>query len=224
MKPNNDRLKAILHDVKVVYKSKFLLVHEKNSLNLPRLEATAEKLEAVFLHFENPGLWMRSIAFSEEKILDFMLRIDTCDPEHADQFLLHSDQFIDYLENEILRFVTPPSGIIPDRFNQGVIEALRGAHQSISGRKVFFRNRNIDLDRSPEFLLLEADHLPKVTAYQQLLSQNVISATESDVMLFRRFEPAIKQAVELKVFLGIYGLLTLAIQKKLPPEEISVPD
>lgn len=226
MKTDNNRLKIILHDAKLICLSKFQVLKAKYGDTHPEIDAINKQMNKTISSFDNATLWAFQIPFEENDITTLIVKIDLCDTDDLSGFITSIRNLIFYLEHELLdlsQFITrsietdTASSEISD-FNLKVLDAISQNQRNIGGRKQYFKNQGIDVDNHPDFIPLSKEHEPVYTEYRKVLTANVVQSTESDVTLFKRIGDAIQQTTELTKFFDIYKLFTEVMKKKLPKD------
>ncbi|HFA51142.1 MAG TPA: hypothetical protein ENJ95_19195 [Bacteroidetes bacterium] len=219
MKTDNERLKVILHDAKLICFSKFHLVQAKFGETNAEVAAIKKEMDGVIGHFDNPALWLSPIPFDEDKLTDFFIKIDGDDPADLPVFLLHMRSFIGYLDEKVLKKpLAEMEATDTSHFNAKVLDALTQVQRNTGGRKVFFKNNGTDVDAHPDFIPLQEEQRPVIAEYRRVLASNEVDAVESDVLIFKRIGEAIQQAVVLAKFFALYKKFTTTMKNKLPAE------
>lgn len=217
MKTDNERFKVILTDAKLICLSKYNLVEAKFGADNAEVAAIKTEMDATVGHFDNPALWLSPIPFDEDAITGFVVKIDQCDPADLTTFLTDLRSFIKYLQDTVLKapIAAMESTDITD-FNLKVLDELLQAQRNIGGRKAFFKNNGTDLDAHPPFITLQDEQRPVLEEYRRVLKANEVTATESDVLIFKRIAAAIQQSTVLEKFLLVYAMLTSTMKAKIP--------
>jgi hypothetical protein len=223
MKTDNERLKVILHDAKLICMSKLQMVQGKFGATHPHVDDINKKMNKAISVFDNPVLWMRPIPFEENDMTNFVVKIDLCDPADLTLFVTEMGNFIKYLEIKVLKdpLANMEASDISD-FNLKVLDALLQNQRNIGGRKVFFKNQGIDVDNHPQFIPLRDEQEPILVEYRRVLNKNEVQSTESDVSIFKMIGNAIQQATELTKFFDIYKMFTTAMKRKLPNGSVPI--
>lgn len=223
MKTDNERLKVILHDAKLICMSKLQMVQVKFGATHPQVDDINKKMNKAIGFFDNSLLWMRPIPFEENDITEFVMKIDLCDPADLTLFVTEMVNFINYLEVKVLKgpLANMEAFDISD-FNLRVLDALLQNQRNIGGRKLFFKNQGIDVDNHPQFIPLRNEQEPIITEYRRVLNENEVQSTESDVSIFKLIGNAIQQTTELTKFFDIYKMFTTAMKKKLPAGSVPI--
>jgi hypothetical protein len=218
MKTDNERLKLIIHDVRLIYLSKLQLVQSVHGISNADIVALSTEMQTAINHFDNPTLWMAPIPFDDDKITSAIVAIDTCPPTDLPKFFEAVRTSIDSLKSEVITLpVAEIVNTLTSDFNLKVLDALQQAQRNIGGRKIFFkRNQGVDLEKDPTFIPMQAEQRPVSTEYRRALTNNEVQSTESDVLIFRRIGDAIQQSTLLGKFFSAYQMLTNSMRSKLP--------
>ncbi|MBL7827366.1 MAG: hypothetical protein JNJ57_12085 [Saprospiraceae bacterium] len=219
MKTDNERLKVILHNARLVCISKFQMVQSNFGAANADLIGINQKMDDIMGKFNNPSFWATPIPFEETDITQRMLMVDICPPNDLPGFKKGMNDFVDYLDKKILNGAAATGNLetlISDA-NLKVLNALTACQRNVAGRKIFFRNQGVDLDKTPDFLNRQQKQTPVMAEYRRVLNENEVQATDSDEIVFKAIADGIKSSTVLVQFYQFYDMLTATMKSKLPP-------
>jgi hypothetical protein len=226
---NNNRLKVILYNAKLISLSKLQKVQARYGDTHPEIDAVNKQMIKTISSFDNPTLWAYPIPFEENDITTLIVKISLCNPDNLSGFIQDMRNFIFYLEHELLDSPQPttrsietdtPSAETSD-FNVNVLDAILKNKRYIDGRKQHFKNQGIDVDNHPDFIPLRNEHEPVYTEYRRVLKANLVQSDLIDVETFQLIGNAIQQSTLLPKFFYIYKVFTDTMKELLPKSSAS---
>lgn len=217
MKTDNKRFQEILHQARLTCLGKFQMVQAKAGVNNADLITLKKEMDETTARFDNPAIWTVQIPFDEDKILNFVLAIDSVNPADLAQFLTDMRSLMTYLNDEVVTVSTEAANrALPSGMNQQVLNSITVAQRNITGRKTFFKNRGTDLDTDATFIPLQETQRTVMASYRKALNGNTVESTERDVNIFNMIGGSIATATELTAFFNRYKALTKAMNDRLP--------
>ena len=221
METNNERLKLILHDAKLICLSKFQIVQSVHGTSNSELKKLKKEMDTAIQRYDNPTLWLYPIPFDEVATTLHVVQIDSCPTNNLETYAQVVRDFIQFLIKIVADIpVAEASMSETSDFNLKVLNVLTQVQRNVGGRKVYFKNnQNVDLDKDPKFVPMQEEQRPIQTDYRKALTENAVAATESDVLIFNRISENIRQSTVLDKFFMLYQMHTDTMKAKLPADE-----
>jgi hypothetical protein len=215
--PNNDQFKTVLHDARLICRSKFNAVKAIHGENNTEVVNIQNDLKDVYRQFDNPAVWTQSLTYDHMEVMNLILKVGVADPNDLANFLKVTKELLDVLEEEVLKDpLEKIREMQPSDWNVKVLNAMRRTHQRIAGREVYFRNRGQDPHHDPEYVTMDTNHKEKAAEYRILLNTNGVQSTESDEILISGFGELIKKSEVYIQFKGLYKGYADFIVTKIP--------
>ena len=215
--PNNERLKVIIHDAKLICRTKFKKVEEKFGADNTDVLAIKQEIKHHFAHFDNPDFWLNDISFNEQMLWHHILKINIADPADMSNFLTVTRAFLTFLNEDVIKKPAEAlTNIVTSDFNLRTINALNKSNLKINGRKTFFKNQGKDLSQNTEFVTLETKHKNCHDNYKKCLKKNTIEAKQTDIIIINRFGEAISKIVTVPIFINFYKSFYKFVDGKIP--------
>jgi hypothetical protein len=225
MPSDNQRLKVLLQDARIICTNKFRSIQAVHGVENTELAQLKLQLETVIQRFDDPALWANPVPFDESTISIQMLKIDICDTSHIRQFADLASTLVSTFE----AFFTPPTLLNPlamsapisvartSDMNIRVLNELNICQRNVGERKKFFRReQNLELDSDPRFVPKQKEQRKVQSTYRQALTDNQVLATDSDLAVFERISTTIGQSIDLENFFAIYEMHTETMRSKVP--------
>lgn len=215
--PNNDQFKTVLHDAKLICRTKFNAVKAIHGENNTEVTSIHNELKAVYRQFDNPDVWSQVLSFDHSKIMNLILKVGVADPNDLPNFIKVTTDLLNLLKDEVLKEpLEKISQMQPSDWNLKTLDALRLTHQRIAGRERYFKNHGQDLSQNAEFVAIDEAHTVRAAEYRMLLNTNGVQSNQTDVILITRFGEMIKQSTAVPTFLGLYKGLSDFVKTKIP--------
>jgi hypothetical protein len=202
--PNNDPFKTVLHDAKLICRSKFNDVKAKFGENNAEVVGIQNKLKAVYGQFDNPDVWSQVLAYDHSKIMSLVLKVGIADPSDLPNFIKVTTDLLTLLTEDVLKGpLEKVKKMQASDWNQKTLDALRLAHQRVAGREKYFKNRN-GLGPDSGFKKLDDSHNLEAAKYRVLLNTPPYKSTQSDNVLIKNYGEMIKKSVDEFLFIEYY--------------------
>lgn len=215
--PNNDQFKTVLHDAKLICRTKFEAVKAIFGADNTEVVSIQNELKSVYRQFDDPAVWSQVLAFDHTKIMNLILKVGVADPNDLPNFIKVTKELLTLLKEEVLKDpLEKIKKMQPSDWNLKTLDALRLAHQRVAGRERYFKNHGQDLSLNPEFVEIDTKHNVAAAEYRMLLNSNGVQSNQTDVVLITRFGEMIKQSTLVPVFIGLYRGLSNYVQSKIP--------
>ncbi len=215
--PNNDQFKSVLHDAKLICRTKFnavKVIHGENNTEVVNIQ---NELKSVYRQFDDPAVWSQVLAFDHTKIMNLILKVGIADPNDLPNFIKVTTDLLNLLKNEVLQGpLEKISQMAPSDWNLKTLDALRLTNQRIAGRERYFKNHGQDLSQNAEFRQIDETYDVRAAEYRMLLNSNGVQSNQTDVILITRFGEMMKQSTAVPVFLGLYKGLSDYVNSKIP--------
>ncbi len=215
--PNNDQFKTVLHDAKLICRSKFNAVKAIFGEDNTEVVTIQNELKAVYRQFDNPEVWSQSLTFDHTKIMNLILKVGVADPNDLPNFIKVTTDLLNLLKEEVLKEpLEKIEEMLPSDWNLKTLDALRLTHQRIAGRERYFNNHGQDLSQNAGFVEIDEKHDLASAEYRMLLNTNGVQSNQTDVILITRFGEMIKQTTAVPAFLGLYKGFSNYVISKIP--------
>jgi hypothetical protein len=222
MATDNQRLKVLLQDARIICTNKFRAIQAVHGAENTELALIKQRLEAAIKRFDEPALWVRPVLYDESAISVQMIKIDICDISTLQPFSDLTNALVTTFDGF---FAAPTALAAPvtasetetNTMNLRVLNELNICQRNVGERKKYFRReQNIELDTHERFVPMQKEQRKVQTTYRQALTDNTVQSTDSDLAVFERISSAIGQSVELENFFAIYEMHTETMLSKLP--------
>ncbi|KAA3620977.1 MAG: hypothetical protein DWQ02_28485 [Bacteroidetes bacterium] len=215
--PNNDQFKSVLHDAKLICRTKFNAVKAIHGENNTQVVNIQNELKSVYRQFDDPAVWSQVLAFDHTKIMNLILKVGIADPNDLANFIKVTTDLLNLLKDEVLKApLEKISQMAPSDWNLKTLDALRLTNQRIAGRERYFKNHGQDLSQNAEFKQIDQAYDVRAAEYRMLLNSNGVQSNQTDVILITRFGEMMKQSTAVPVFLGLYKGLSDYVNSKIP--------
>ncbi len=203
--PNNDTLKALLHNARLIYQVKAVHILSDLSGPNPTVNTVNDQMNTFFGHLSNPKLWSEPITFDRGKISQEILNISSVKSDQVDLYLQNTRSFLETMEDQVLKAALQRVATTPTQpMNLRTIDALNQTTRTLEGRLDHFANAGNDLRRDPTFSPLASRQASLLSTYTELLTNNAIESTQSKVNTVNQWKTMFGNMTDTTLFLRLY--------------------